>query len=632
MGHFENICLLKAPQYFENPHPFAGSDLTEICYLASVVESDVNSVAIPGDYYNSRIYKTFETHLKTHPVDLVGISSLTGAFNNALRLAELAKQHDKYVVMGGYHPSAMPERVLSSPSVDAVVIGEGEETFRELVVSGPAKHVAGIAYKDDGNVVRTDPRTTITDLDSMPHPLRNVRPPRYGEATEDYTVDTVFTSRGCPWKCSFCANETVQKGWRARSPENVLEELSAIHDPKRTKYIKIWDANFLIDIKRVEQICDLMLERGLTNFLIWTEARVTDIIRAEGIMDKLYRVGLREVNLGVESPNAKTLKLMRKKKTPNDDAKATAILRRHNINPWGYFIIGHLEENQEDTKKYPEYAAALDVQDSIFMIMTPYPGTSIYNEYHAEDKIRSYDWDLYNNFCPVVDTRDIDAQTITRMYAYCYGRFFGVGRVHAPKFMQLGMHISIQQLIAPYSFMYYALFKVNKALPEEQIKDLIFETYRGAVGVKHSTDHGHKRTANLWLRWCRLVIIRIRHSPGKTVDIKVTHEQGKSTVTIDDTSGDTPPQGPVWVVELDDIMRVAKRLYPDRFAALASRWVLIDVASEATIPKILSSLGNRDVFISFVNLVGLLVKVLVKGAISAIVYLLRRKPISSPTA
>ena len=77
MGYFKNICLLKAPQYFEFPHPLVGSDLTEICYLASMVKDDVNSVTIPGNYYNKNIYETFSTFLKNNPVDLVGISSLT---------------------------------------------------------------------------------------------------------------------------------------------------------------------------------------------------------------------------------------------------------------------------------------------------------------------------------------------------------------------------------------------------------------------------------------------------------------------------------------------------------------------------------------------------------------------------
>jgi len=165
--------------------------------------------------------------------------------------------------MGGYHPSAMPNEVLSSPNIDAVIIGEGEETFKDLVINGPGKNVAGLAYRDNGGIVHTDPRPLIDNLDVLPHPLRSIRPTRFGEKSKDYSVDTVFTSRGCPWTCSFCANDTVQKRWRARTPENVVEELSRMHHPKRKKYIKFWDANFLLDIKRVEKNVCLLLRAVL---------------------------------------------------------------------------------------------------------------------------------------------------------------------------------------------------------------------------------------------------------------------------------------------------------------------------------------------------------------------------------
>ena len=418
MSYFENICLVKAPMLFDIPHAQDTSDFTELCYLAAMVEPDVNSVSLPVHFYGRNPYEAYVKFLKQHPVDLVGISSMTGAFNNALRLAKIAKEHDKYVVMGGYHTSALPDEVLKSPHVDAVIIGEGELTFKDLVQNGPSKEVAGLAYKENGHIVHTGFRSLIMDLDSIPHPLRRARPKRFGENGADYSIDTVFTSRGCPWNCSFCANDVINKQWRARSPENVLEELSQLHDPHQKKLIKIWDANFMTDINRVEKICDLMMEHNLTNFKIWTETRIADIVRGERIMDKLFRVGLRHVSLGIESPNEETLKLMKKKNTTDDCFKAVEILNRHGIKGQGYFIIGHYRETKEDTERYPEFADALGLRHGIFMVMTPYPGTAIFEEYKQEDKIRSYDWDNYNNFGPVVETRGMDLQTLKEMYAW----------------------------------------------------------------------------------------------------------------------------------------------------------------------------------------------------------------------
>ncbi|MHC4454769.1 MAG: cobalamin-dependent protein, partial [Planctomycetota bacterium] len=130
MGHFKHVSLLKAPQFYEVPFPQFISDITEICYLAAMIEKDVETVTIPDDYFNSNIFNSFQTFLKNNPNDLVAISSMTGAFNNAMKLAEIAKRHDKYVVMGGYHPSALTEEILKSPLVDAIVIGEGESTLK----------------------------------------------------------------------------------------------------------------------------------------------------------------------------------------------------------------------------------------------------------------------------------------------------------------------------------------------------------------------------------------------------------------------------------------------------------------------------------------------------------------------
>ena len=169
------------------------------------------------------------------------------------------------------------------------------------------------------------------DLDSIPHPLRSARPVRFGESGDDYSIDTIYTSRGCPWNCTFCANDTVNKKWRARSPENVIEELTVLHNPKRKKLLKISDANFLTDVKRVEKLCDLMIERGITNFKIWTESRAEDIVRAEKIMDKLFKIGLRNISLGIESPNEETLKLMKEENKGDSVSKAAAILNDHNI-------------------------------------------------------------------------------------------------------------------------------------------------------------------------------------------------------------------------------------------------------------------------------------------------------------
>ena len=291
MAYFKHICVVEAPQSLVPPIPRFISDAIGVCYLASAVKSKVESIVMPENYFNEAVFDSFEKLLKHHPVDFVGISAMTGGFNNAVRLANIAKKYGIFVAMGGFHPTSLPEEVLSLECVDVVVIGEGEETFRELVIHGPSKKVRGLAYMAGGGIVFTGRRPVIDTIDSIAFPMRGLRPRRFGEKGSEYSIDTIYTSRGCPWTCSFCANDQMHKKWRGRSPENVVEELAMRHHPKIKKHIKIWDANFLTNIKRAEKICDLLIERGLTNFKFGSESRVKDIIRAEKILGKQPETG-----------------------------------------------------------------------------------------------------------------------------------------------------------------------------------------------------------------------------------------------------------------------------------------------------------------------------------------------------
>jgi anaerobic magnesium-protoporphyrin IX monomethyl ester cyclase len=472
MSFFKNLCMIEAPPVLNAPFPRFITDCIGICYLAAAVERDVETIAIPENYYNGGLYDSLVSLLKKRPIDMVAISSMTGCFNNAIRLAGIAKQYGAFVVMGGFHPTALPEDVLSHSCVDAVVIGEGEETFRELVMKGPSEEVAGIAYRQNGGIVRTAPRAIITDINSIAFPRRDLRPARYGEKGSDYSIDTVYTSRGCPWSCSFCANDTMHKKWRGRSPENVVEEISLIHDPKKKKLLKIWDANFLTNIGRAETICDMMIERGLTNFRIVIETRAKDIIRAEGILQKLHRIGLSKVGLGIESPNTKTLELMNKKNMLDDVERAISLVQKHHIGAEGYFIIGHYTETVEDTMVYPKFAKGLGLRQALFMSMTPYPGTRIFEEYKAEGNITSFDWDLYNNFCPVVSTRSMSTPMILEMMVYCNVAFCNYRSVIKRKTSGGMLTAMLKDL-----FQLCFLLRVNKTLDDDAILDVLFKAF-----------------------------------------------------------------------------------------------------------------------------------------------------------
>ena len=566
MAYFKHLCLVEAPQTIIIPFPRFITDCIGVCYLAAAVQDDVESLVMPDNFYNYGIFDSLRSLLKKSPVDLVAISSMTGAFNQAEQLARIAKEAGKFVVMGGFHPTALPEEVLKLSCVDVVVIGEGEETFRELVQSGPSRDVKGIAYREGGGIVYTGQRDVITNIDSIRFPLRSLRPERYGEKGDAYTIDTIYTSRGCPWSCSFCANDQMHKGWRGRSAENVVEEIALLHDPNNKKLIKIWDANFLTNIGRAEKICDMMLERGLTNFRIMTESRAKDLVRAERILDKLRRVGLSKVGLGIESPNEATLALMNKKNSLDDVARAIELCSKNSIGAEGYFIIGHYTENIQDTLAYPEFARSLGLRQTIFMVMTPYPGTGIYNEYKNEGKIRSYDWDLYNNYCPVIETRSMDRDTLIAMLVYCnvaFNRYKSAMKRNSTNAVLISFMIDLFQLSW--------LMRVNKNLSNKDISDIMFNA------LIRFLDHEHGVVEQPATAKCKTlqqpIALRILHPSGKRIDYLLSERAGNRVLTMTTEQANQPIAGPV--IKLNELIDCACSVSMDKLMSVLYRneWI-----------------------------------------------------------
>jgi len=545
MSYFKHVSLVEALQSINTPIPRFISDAIGVCYLAGAIRHDVETLVMPENYFNDAVFESFRSLLEHYPIDLVGISSMTGGFNNAMKLARIAKEHGVFVAMGGFHPTALPEEVLKLDCVDVVVIGEGEATFRELVLHGPSKDVKGLAYKDGGGIVFTGERPVILDVNSIDFPLRSLRPERYGEKGSDYSIDTIYTSRGCPWTCSFCANDQMHKHWRGRSPENVVEELSMLHDPRKKKHIKIWDANFLTNIKRAEKICDLLIEKGLTNFKFGMESRVKDVIRGEHILPKLRQVGLHLIGLGIESPHERTLSLMNKKNKLDDVKYAIDLARKNGIGTEGYFIVGHYSETLEDTMAYPEFAKSLGLRKALFMVMTPYPGTKIFDEYKNAGNIVSYDWDLYNNYSPVVKTECMDPLTIVKMMAYCTIAFSGYRSVLAKN----SKHGILSDLLSRL-FLFCIMMKVNKTLTENDVRNSLFDAflmYQEKNPVIESENNSFSKK-----QWKETIIIRLEHSPEKAINF--VFEQNGSRRSLSIVKRDSENSPPNAVISLDDLI------------------------------------------------------------------------------
>ena len=154
---------------------------TALEYLAASVEDIVANVTILDLEMERRPFEdTIKESLMAFDPDVVGITMSATEHSEGLEIARLAKSHGAMTVLGGYHPTAIPEELLSQPQVDIVVRGEGEMTMRELVVNGDPEGVQGISYSKEGRSIHNPDREFIKDLDSLPFPARHLRKYAYG--------------------------------------------------------------------------------------------------------------------------------------------------------------------------------------------------------------------------------------------------------------------------------------------------------------------------------------------------------------------------------------------------------------------------------------------------------------------
>lgn len=326
----------------------------------------------------------------------VGISSLTGIqLRTAMEAARAVKQlaPDLPVVWGGVHASLLPAETIREPFVDYVVVGEGEQTFTELVTRlderKSLEDVKGIWYKDDG-VPRRTPEPRKIDLNAVP-PLAYdlVDMPRYYQPFWDTepTGPTFITSRGCPFQCAYCYIEAFdQRLWRPIRPERVIENLQHLIRITGTKSVFCLDDMFFTDMRRVKNICRLIVESGMTVELDNVNCRADAVCRFDDeILELLIASGVQRLFVGLETGSNRMLKLIQKGSTREQAIKANRILAKSPIKPIYAFMAGFPHETMADVKDtlslmntlLDDNENALITETSFY---TPFPGTTLYQE------------------------------------------------------------------------------------------------------------------------------------------------------------------------------------------------------------------------------------------------------------
>lgn len=372
-----------------------------------------------------------------HPVDfgawdVVGITSDTPRYPEALKVAEEAKKEGCTVVMGGYHVTFMDGEALGSGLVDYVVRGEGEEVFPALLEAlegGTPEDVAGLSFKKDGRIVRTQSPLPPQDLDSLPLPARDLLPmAKYRTILRGRPSTSVVTSRGCPFNCYFCASSAFGGlRWRSRSPRSIADEVEVLYRDYGYRAITFMDDNFTLSTERVREFIDELDRRGLDIYW-YCFSRVDTVVRNPDLVRRMAEAGAVEVFLGLESGSQEVLDSYGKRTTVEQEKEAIRILKDCGIRPYGSFIIGGIRETRSMAERTIRLADELSLEAVQFSILTPYPGTRLFEQARRERRILTYLWKYYDGLHAVMKLDFLSPLEVQELVSRAYRRAYLKGR------------------------------------------------------------------------------------------------------------------------------------------------------------------------------------------------------------
>ncbi len=321
-----------------------------------------------------------------------GVTCMTGPqILHALQACKLVKKRypDVPIIWGGIHASLLPEQTLENPYVDIIVIGEGEETFEELIKAlqarTPLSRIPGIWYKENGTVHST-PERPFVNLDAQP-------PLSYHLINMDHYRRRLFgidhvsfnSSRGCTFRCSFCWDPVMHKRkWRAMGSETVLDHLKRIIRDYDIRGFLFTDDHFFIDMERAYNILEGILRADLKISISKLQIRADTICRLDKeFLQLMVRAGVKRFSVGVESGSQRVLDLIKKDCSIEEVIEANRKLVPFPIVPVFLFMMGLPTETPDEFAQSVRLAIRLTDENSkavkTFNIYTPYPGTKLYD-------------------------------------------------------------------------------------------------------------------------------------------------------------------------------------------------------------------------------------------------------------
>ena len=341
---------------------------------------------------------------------MFGLSCLTAHVVRGYQLAAMIKAEfpDSIIVAGGLHPTALPDEALDTGHIDYVVRGEGEEVLLRLhnALRGgedPSK-LKGISFRRDGQIVNNPEAPLIPELDDIPiFPYELFENPKYD-------MGFITSSRGCPYKCTYCSQRMLTgTTYRYKSATRIVEELSILIDRYGQKQIVFYDDNFCFKAKRVVDVCNEIMAAGLHKKCAFSVQTRADNFPPD-LVPILAAAGFKHAGFGMETGVNRLAKLIGKGETVEQHLEAVALGKKHGFDISLFMIFGLPTETRDERATSYRVVAGARVQSSKYNNLIPYPGTPIYTDLKTTDRIHvEPGWSNFNSTLSV--TRSIFDRT-----------------------------------------------------------------------------------------------------------------------------------------------------------------------------------------------------------------------------
>jgi len=356
--------------------------------------------------------------IEKNEIDIVGISFRTASYLSAKIFVKSLKKakREVLIIAGGHHSTAFPKKTILDLPCDLVVKGEGEYTIIELVKAiekkDPLSKIKGLTYMEKGEIVDNENSEPIVDLDKLPFPLR------IPSSHNHYTVETIITSRGCPFSCIYCDKGISTRQVKFRSSENVYNEIVEIIKEFPGKRIYFVDDHFFLAKNHLYGLFDMIEKNNL--HLKWICQARADGVNLE-MLKRAKRVGCELIMYGIESGDPDELIYMKKQSSVEAARKALLATKEAGIRARANFMLGFPISTHKTVRNTIRFAKSVPLEVVRFFSVAPLPNTELWDRVYGKnvdfDKIS---WDKFDFYTPTYSTLELSPKDIIHYVGAAY--------------------------------------------------------------------------------------------------------------------------------------------------------------------------------------------------------------------